>query len=204
MPEHDAEKMRSGFRAAIMLQVNGIDHVYDLDEPHPIVSLIGAAGLITWAHPSAAKTMAVSKPSPGVPGPAGHIQRKMVPHRRHGRSNSPADTARVDGRIGRAALGPFPGSVGCRCEPSVAGAAGQGRRDRLAFGRTGCADMVAVGSRTRYRISLQARRLRLKSRSHTELPVPALLNWYGIDGVPGRRTADGTGAPGARGCRKVP
>jgi hypothetical protein len=37
--------MRSGFRAAIMLQIIGIDHVYDLDTRIRIISVIVAAGL---------------------------------------------------------------------------------------------------------------------------------------------------------------
>jgi hypothetical protein len=38
-------KIASGFRAAIMLQVNGIDHAYDLDARIQIISVIVAAGL---------------------------------------------------------------------------------------------------------------------------------------------------------------
>jgi hypothetical protein len=33
------------FRAAVMLQVNGIDHVYDLDAVPKIINVIVAAGL---------------------------------------------------------------------------------------------------------------------------------------------------------------
>jgi hypothetical protein len=37
--------VQSGFRADIMLQVNGIDQVYDLEAGVQKVNLIGAAGL---------------------------------------------------------------------------------------------------------------------------------------------------------------
>ena len=40
-----AEKREAVFGRPIMLQVNGIDQVYDLDALIPIVNLIGAAGL---------------------------------------------------------------------------------------------------------------------------------------------------------------
>ena len=40
-----AEKCEAVFGRPIMLQVNGIDHVYDLDEGLQIIKLIVAAGL---------------------------------------------------------------------------------------------------------------------------------------------------------------
>jgi hypothetical protein len=45
MPEHDAENCEAVFRAAIMLQVNGIDHVYHADTRIRIINAIVAAGL---------------------------------------------------------------------------------------------------------------------------------------------------------------
>jgi hypothetical protein len=60
-----------------MLQVNGIDHVYDFDEPHPNHKRDRCGGLITWADLSAAKKW-LFRASREVPAAAGHIQRKMV------------------------------------------------------------------------------------------------------------------------------
>jgi hypothetical protein len=40
-----AEKCEAVFGRPIMLQVNGIDHVYDRDVVIPIINVIGAAGL---------------------------------------------------------------------------------------------------------------------------------------------------------------
>jgi hypothetical protein len=40
-----AEKCEAVFGRPIMLQVNGIDHVYGRDVVIPIIELIGAAGL---------------------------------------------------------------------------------------------------------------------------------------------------------------
>jgi hypothetical protein len=40
-----AEKCEAVFGRPIMLQVNGIDHVYDPDALIPIINVIGAAGL---------------------------------------------------------------------------------------------------------------------------------------------------------------
>ena len=45
MPTMIAEKCEAVFGAAIMLQVNEIDHLYDLDVPVPIIKVIVAAGL---------------------------------------------------------------------------------------------------------------------------------------------------------------
>src|SRR6476619_2058989 len=98
MPEHDAEKCEAVFRAAMMLQVIGIDHGNDLDEVHPGDYRDRCGGLITWAHRSAAKKWPFPPPWAHLR-PTGHIQRKMV-RIRHGRRHFPATPTRASDRTG--------------------------------------------------------------------------------------------------------
>jgi hypothetical protein len=50
-----AEKCEAVFGRPIMLQVNGIDHLYGLGEDHPNHKGDRCGGLITWVDPFAAK-----------------------------------------------------------------------------------------------------------------------------------------------------
>ncbi len=137
--------------------------------------------------PVRSKKMAISEPPRKYPAPTGHIQRKMV------RIELMADRIfRLDrrelmaglGGLGAAALGP--------AMPDIAAAQGrssltlQAKAGTLAAasGTGGYTDMVA--SRTRRQTPLFASNAatRLEISVQNELPVPAMLNWHGIDGVP--------------------
>src|SRR5450756_1326245 len=125
-----------------MLQVNGNDHLYDLDEPRPKHKGDRWGGLITWADLFAAKKW----PFPGLTGRscAGWTYpAENGPHRPHGRPNSPAESTRADGRIGGGR--PRTGHARSSRRPAAPDpvAAGQGRGHRAASGCPGYADMVA-------------------------------------------------------------
>jgi hypothetical protein len=72
-----AEKCEAVFGRPIMLQVNGIDHLYGVDESHPNHKDDRCGGLITWAQRFAAKKWPFSS-HPDVVAATGLLKPKMV------------------------------------------------------------------------------------------------------------------------------
>jgi hypothetical protein len=66
-----AENCEAVFGRPIMLQINGSDHVYDLDHKRD-----RCGGLITWARGPQQKKPALT--ASGVPAATGHSERKVV------------------------------------------------------------------------------------------------------------------------------
>src|ERR1700680_550139 len=113
------------------------------------------AGLITWAHPSAAKKW----PPQNLRGSTRGGWTYPAENGRHlpyGRANFPTGPAWLYGRNG--CRGPRSGDAGVRCRPrpSIADAASQSWRHRLASGTTEYTDMVADSADARPRFALQA------------------------------------------------
>lgn len=165
-----------------MLQLNGIDHVYDLDARIQIINVIVAGGLITWAVRSAAKKWPFQT-SRRYLTTAGHIQRKMV------RIDLMADRIlRLDRRellagLGFAALAPaLPGF-----------AAAQGRPRLTLQAKAGTIALIpgqpdtpiwSLRSAPPEPVLSFKRGDELEIGLQNELSLPALLSWHGIDGVP--------------------
>src|ERR1700738_3025573 len=165
-----------------MLQVNGIDHVYDLDELHPNHQPDRCGGLLTLAPRSAAKKWQF-RSLPQVPAPAGHIQRKMV------RIVAMAD--RILRLNRRQLMAGLSASVLGPALPAMAAA--QGRPQLTLQAKPGIIALRPGGSDTpiwSFRGSAQDAGLRFKRGDELQisfgngLPVPEVVNWYGLDGVP--------------------
>ena len=154
-------------------------------------------GLITWAHRFAAKKWPFSSP-PDVAAATGLLKPKMVRIGAMADRIFPLDRRELLAGLGATALGPALPSVAAAEGAVGAGAAGQGRRHRLAPGTAGYADLVAWAAR--------APGIRFKrgessmSRSANGLPVPVVTQLARHRWGSGRRTAGGAGAagPGAK------
>ncbi len=87
-------------------------------------------------------------------------------------ASAPPPSARrcLDRGVGAGAPWPFP--------------AGQARRGRLAAGRAGHTDLVALAAPSPETGLRFKRGEQLEVTLGNDLPVPAVLNWRGIDGVP--------------------
>ena len=100
-----------------MLQVNGIDHVYDLDARIQIINVIGRR-LITWAHRSAAKKWP-SRP-PGGTCASWTYPAENGPHRAMADRIFRLDRRELLAGLGAAALGPAVPSIAARPGTPVA------------------------------------------------------------------------------------
>ena len=198
-----AEKCEAVFGRPIMLQVNGINRVYDLDGGLQVINAIGRRAYNMGA-PVRSKKMAVSSLQ-DVAAATGLLKPKMV------RIGAMADRIpRLHRRdllagLGATALAPaFPSIAAAQARPSLALQA----KDGLIALRPGKPDtpiwsLQAATSDPAIRFK---RGEKLEITIRNELPVPAVLDWRGIDGVPKAEplTARAPLAPGGSDTLQLP
>ena len=148
--------------------------------------------------PVRSKKMALFDSRRGQGVTAGQTQPKMVRIGPMASPKFPLDRRELMAGLGAAALVPVWPATGAAQAPPCAGAAGQSRQ--LSPSARASRRRRSGRCRVSRELRLQARRAPSRSPSATNCRYRRVLNWRGIDGVPGGRTADGAGP--ARGRRQ--